>query len=94
MKGDEDVKPIRIPYVLGGTSRGGIETRLLRVLRRIDRTAFANDVLVHADKEGVCDAGARQLRSRPFHCPHVPTSWRSAADFGRTIRDHGPCEVV
>ena len=38
-----DMAPIRILHAVGGMNRGGVETWLMHVLRRIDRRRFKMD---------------------------------------------------
>src|SRR4051812_47049779 len=40
--------PLRVLQVVGGMTRGGVETWLLNVLRKIDRSQLQMDFLVHA----------------------------------------------
>ena len=87
-------RPIRILHVVGAMNRGGVETWLLRMLRRMDPATFANDLLVHTDAECAYDEEVRQLGARLFRCPHVRQPWRYGTEFKRIVRANGPYDVV
>jgi glycosyltransferase involved in cell wall biosynthesis len=87
--------PLRVLHVLGGLDRGGIETWLLNLLRRADRSRLAMDFLVHTDKVCAYDAEALSYGARIFRFPrpqdhvlgHVRSLWRG-------IRAPEPYDVV
>ena len=66
------MKPIRVLHVLGAMNRGGVETWLMHVLRRIDRERFAMDFLVHTAEPAAYDAEVLALGSpRPGPVPET-----------------------
>jgi glycosyltransferase involved in cell wall biosynthesis len=79
--------------------RGGVETWLIRILRKIDRDNLALDFLVDGAQPGAYDAEARALgariiplampcRKRPWKCLTYPSRLRRA--FG----GYGPFDVI
>ncbi|MEW6140993.1 MAG: glycosyltransferase family 1 protein [Thermodesulfobacteriota bacterium] len=85
---------IRVLHVLGGTERGGIETWVLNVLRKLDRTRFSMDILVHEPERGAYEDEMRDLGARILRCPHFRRPWKYAFDFVRYLSTFGPYEVV
>lgn len=84
----------RILHVVGGTHRGGIETWLVHVLRRIDRRRFAMDFFVHDDQKGAYDHEIEGLGSRIIRCPHYRRPWKYARHFIACLKSHGPYDIV
>jgi glycosyltransferase involved in cell wall biosynthesis len=85
---------IRVLHAVGGMDRGGIETWLMHVLRRIDRRRLHMDFLVHTQRPCAYDHEIRDLGSRIFACPHPHRPWRYFLDLDRVLREHGPYDVV
>jgi glycosyltransferase involved in cell wall biosynthesis len=87
-------RPIRVLHVVGAMNHGGIETWLLRMLRRMDPATFANDLLLHTNEECAYDEEVRQLGAGILRCPHVRRPWRYGTEFKRIVRANGPYDVV
>jgi hypothetical protein len=85
---------IRILHVVGGMNRGGVETWLMNVLRRIDRTRFRMDFLVHTDAACAFDSEIRALGSTVIPCLHPSRPWTYAQSFRNTLRQRKPYDVV
>ncbi|MBQ9926666.1 MAG: glycosyltransferase family 1 protein [Lachnospiraceae bacterium] len=62
-------KPIRILHVLGGTSLGGAESRIMDLYRHIDRNKVQFDFVVHTEAEGHFDKEINELGGRIFRVP-------------------------
>lgn len=45
------MEPVRVLHVLGGTSLGGAESRIMDLYRQIDRSRVQFDFLVHSDEQ-------------------------------------------
>ena len=45
------MEPVRVLHVLGGTSLGGAESRIMDLYRHIDRSQVQFDFLVHSDEQ-------------------------------------------
>jgi len=86
--------PIRILHVVGGMTRGGVETWLMRVLRGIDRRRFRIDFLVHTHNSCDYDEEVRSLGSRILVCPHPSRPLHYARTFREVLRTHGRYDVV
>ncbi|MEX0655222.1 MAG: glycosyltransferase [Phycisphaeraceae bacterium] len=87
-------RPIRVLHSVHHLVRGGIETWLTQVLRRIDRQAVAIDVMVNVDTPSDYDAEAKALGARVLPCLSPARPWRYASHFRRLVREHGPYDVV
>lgn len=61
--------PLRVLHVLGGLHRGGVETWLVNLVRRADRSRLAMDFLVHTEQTCAYDAEVLSLGARILHCP-------------------------
>lgn len=62
-------KPIRILHVLGGTSLGGAESRIMDLYRHMDRSKVQFDFMVHTEAEGHFDKEINELGGRIFRVP-------------------------
>ena len=87
-------RPIRILQVVGGMVRGGIETWLMNVLRRIDRDRFQMDFLVSTDQPCDYDDEVRALGSKIIPCLYPSKPWLFARNFRQILQDYGPYDVV
>ena len=87
-------QPLRVLHVLGGMNRGGVETWLMQVLRRIDRRAVQMDFLVGTDRQCAYDDEIRSLGCRIVPCLHHTRPWAYSRDFRRALRQHGPYDIV
>lgn len=87
-------RPIRILHVVGGMTRGGIETWLMHVLRHIDRDRFQMDFVVHTEKPCPYDDEVRELGSKIIPCLDSSKPWLYARNFKRILREYGPYDIV
>ncbi len=85
---------IRILQVVGGMNRAGIETWLMRILRKIDRERFAMDFVVHTDKPCAYDEEAKELGSRIIPCLSPKAPWAYSRNFAKILNDYGPYDIV
>ena len=88
------MKQIRVLHVLGGFVRGGLETWLVQVLRRIDRDRFKMDFLVHTEQPCAYDDEVRNLGGEIIPCLHPRKPLLYRRNFLRVLRDHGPYDVA
>lgn len=84
----------RVLHIVSGMNRGGVETWIMNVLRRIDTQDIGFDFFVEAtDKadydDEIVSAGGRIHRSPPFR-----QRGRAALALARVLRQHGPYDVV
>ncbi len=87
-------KPVRILHVVGGMNRAGVEMWLMNILRRIDRTQFQMDFLVHSNQHYAFTDEIKSLGSQIIPCPELSRPWLYAADFKRIIQQYGPYDIV
>jgi glycosyltransferase involved in cell wall biosynthesis len=73
---------ISVSHVVGVMDRGGVETWLMHILRRIDQTAFAFTFLTQTTQPGVFDEEIRDLGSKVMSCLYPSRPW----SYGRTLR--------
>jgi glycosyltransferase involved in cell wall biosynthesis len=88
------MKPTRILHVIGGMHRAGIETWLMHVYRRIDRSRFNFDFLVHTTDECGYDSEIRSLGGTIIPCMHPSQPRAYSKNFRRILQEHGPFDVV
>jgi glycosyltransferase involved in cell wall biosynthesis len=88
------MKPIRVLHVVGSMNRGGVETWLMHVLRRIDRRRLQMDFLVHTEQPAAYDAEIEALGSRIFCCPYPHNPPRYAKRFLEIVKRLCPFQVV
>jgi glycosyltransferase involved in cell wall biosynthesis len=87
-------KPIRVLQVVGGMSRGGVETWMLHVVRNLDRSRARIDFLVHTAETCAYDEELKRLGCGLIPCPHPDRPLRYGRNFRRVLREHGPYDVV
>lgn len=80
--------------MVGGMNRGGAETWLMHVLRKIDRKQFHMDFLVHTEKPCNYDDEIRALGSRVIPCLSPKKPWAYALNFRRILKEFGPYDVI
>ena len=61
--------PIRILHVIGSMNRGGAETMIMNLYRKMDREKIQFDFAVHTDAPADYDAEIVSLGGRIWHCP-------------------------
>ena len=87
-------RPVRVLHSLGSMNRGGIETWLMHVLRRIDRKRFKMDFLVRTAEPGAYDSEIESLGSKVIPCVDPRRPWQFIPNLIRKFRDNGPYDVV
>lgn len=87
-------EPHRVLQVVGSLDRGGIETWLMHVLRRVNRDRLAMDFLVHTDKPGHYDAEAKALGSEILVCPHAHNPWHYRQAFRQLLQERSPYDTI
>lgn len=75
-------------------NRGGVETWLMQVLRKVDPRALRMDFLVTAADPGHYDSEIRERGSVVIRCSPPRRAARFAADFLEALRQHGPYRAV
>jgi glycosyltransferase involved in cell wall biosynthesis len=90
----QNESPLRILQVLGGMHRGGPETWLMHILRRLDRERFRMDFVVHTDQPCAYDAEIRAFGSKIIPCLISQNPLAYARNFRRILRKLGPYDVV
>ncbi|NUQ63585.1 MAG: glycosyltransferase [Pirellulales bacterium] len=90
----ENPKPIRIAQVVSGMVPAGLETWLMRVLRRIDRRRFRFDFITNVDQPCFFDEEILSLGSRVLRCPSPKRPWAYRRALFHTLREQGPYDVV
>lgn len=84
----------RVLHVTSGMNRGGIETWIMNVLRRIDTDAVQFDFYVEATRPSDYDDEIRSLCGRIFRSPPFRHRVPSALGLAGILRRHGPYDVV
>lgn len=84
----------RVLHVLGAMNRGGVETWLMHVLRRVKRDNVRMDFLVHTNREAEYDAEIMALGSRILPCPNPQAPLAYSKRFLETVKGSGPYDVL
>lgn len=63
--------PIRILRIVAVMNRGGIETQIMNLYRKLDKSKFQFDFLVTRDETGVFDAEIEKLGGKIYRVPSV-----------------------
>jgi len=66
-----DNHPIRILRIVAVMNRGGIETQIMNMYRKLDRSKFQFDFLVTRDENGVFDGEIEKLGGKIYRVPSV-----------------------
>lgn len=94
MQRDTGARPIRVLHVIGTLDRGGIETWLMNIWRRVDRRRFEHSVLVNNGTEGAYGDELRGLNIPVYYAPHPANILQYRKFFLRTLEAHGPYDIV
>src|SRR4051812_25648459 len=87
-------RPIKVLQVLGGMDRGGAETWLMHILRRLNPENVQFDFLVHTGRECAYDSEILQLGSRIHRIPGHTNPFRYERVLLECLRGNGPYDVV
>lgn len=85
---------MRILHVAGGMNRGGAETWLMHILRRVDPVDFHMDFLVHTLEPCAYDDEIRDLGSLVIPCMNYRHPIQYARNFRRVLREFGPYDIL
>jgi glycosyltransferase involved in cell wall biosynthesis len=84
----------RVLHVIHRAGRGGLESAIMQVLRRIDRARYRFDFVVRTAVAGEYDDEIRELGGRSFVCPCHRNPLAFARQFRRVLTRHGPYDAV
>lgn len=95
-------EPIRILHIVGRMDRGGIETMLMNIYRKIDRDQVQFDFLAHYGKEAAYNEEIRALGGRIYEMPALKDEnhvyyWRLFSyirALNRFFREHREYKVI
>ncbi|MFQ6882222.1 glycosyltransferase family 1 protein [Clostridium sp.] len=83
---------IRILNVVYGMNRGGIETFIMNIYRKIDRNKIQFDFLLHTEEECDYNAEIKELGGKIFYVPQrnkgVLNNKRALNDFFKTHKEY------
>lgn len=79
---------------IGGLNRGGSETWLLNVVRRIPRSRFQMDVLVDSDRPYAYGRDFLEAGCRILPCPGYREPWVYLRNFRRLYAQSGPYDIL
>lgn len=89
-----NTSPIKVLHAVGGLNRGGIETWLLQMVRTIDRSRVAIDVLIDSDAPQAYTEDFRRAGCKILPCLNAHRPWLYAINFTRIYNEHGPYDIV
>ena len=87
-------RPVRVLHVVGGMNRGGVETWLMHVLRRVDRREAAMDFLAHVEEPCAYDEEILRLGAKVIRCPHIRRPLQYAHCLRAVLTGPEPYDVV
>lgn len=89
-------KPMRVPHVFSGMNRGGAETMMMNLYRKMDRTKVQFDFLTHRNDPCAYDEEILALGGRLFYVPSIsgtnPITF--VKQVKRVIQEKGPFAAV
>lgn len=88
--------PIRILQFVGNMDAGGMETFLMNMYRKLDRSVFQFDFVVHYKKKGVYEDEILQLGGKVYHLPLLEEKnpVRYSRELRQLLREHPEYEIV
>ncbi|AEB08127.1 glycosyltransferase [Desulfobacca acetoxidans] len=86
--------PIKILHVVDSMNRGGVETWLMQVFRRIDLNIFRIDLLVHTIAACEYNNELQSLGIRIIPCLRPDRPWQYALNFKNIIKKYGPYDII
>ena len=87
-------RPLRILQVVYVMHRGGVETLLMNIIRRLDRNTFRMDIAVRTDAAGEYDPELRAAGVRIFYCAAPGAPLRFAFQLYRLLKTQGPYDAI
>lgn len=94
MKLSHEAPRVRILHCVHRLDRGGLETWLLHLLRRLNLQQCTVDILVNSEQPGAYDDDVRALGIRIISCGSPRHPWRYREQFLRLMLTHGPYDIV
>jgi glycosyltransferase EpsF len=90
------IKPKRILHVFGGMNRGGAETFIMNVYRKLDKDKVQFDFLVHSRMECDYDKEIKEMGGKIFILPKPSIRKTSMylTELENILRDKGPFAAV
>lgn len=85
---------MRVLNVLGGLNRGGAETWMIQVLRRMEKKGMQVDFLVHRDGPFHYQGEVEALGARVIVCRGCEFPPLYALNLTRILRSYGPYQVI
>ena len=84
------MEPKRILQVVTIMNRGGLETMLMNYYRKLDKTKYQFDFLVHREEKGVYDDEIKALGGRIYKAPRIfPTNYGKYKSFLKNfLKEH------
>lgn len=87
-------RPLRVLHVVGAMNRGGVETWLLNVLRRLPRDEVALDVMIHTNQPAAYDDEVEALGATIHRNAHTGNPARYARDLYRILATAPSYDVI
>ncbi|MGH6896116.1 MAG: glycosyltransferase [Geminicoccaceae bacterium] len=84
----------KVLHVIHRAGRGGIESAMMQVMRRIDRARYVFDFVVRTAEPGAYDDEIRELGGRILFCPRHRDPVGFARRLRRVLARHGPYDAV
>lgn len=88
------MKKRHILHVVGRMHRGGIETWLIDLIRRMDRERYRNSILVHTNQRQDYDDELESLGCRLFRAGAPKRSVHYPEALARAIQAAGPVDII
>lgn len=90
---NDHISPVRVLHVIGAMDRGGAESLIMNLYRKIDRNIIQFDFLVHEDRrcdfdEEILELGGRIYRTFRFNGLNYFSYCKSCADFFSNHNDY------
>jgi glycosyltransferase involved in cell wall biosynthesis len=84
----------RILHVFDGTLRGGLESAVMQLFRRIDRSRYRFDFVVRSTSPGEYEREIESLGGRLFRCPNHRNPLAFDRALRAVLRTGGPYDVI
>lgn len=88
--------PIRVLQVVGNMSYGGLETLIMNLYRKIDRSKVQFDFLAYTNKKGLYDDEIKEMGGRVYHLSFRDDKnyFKYKDDLKKLFKEHSEYNVI
>lgn len=86
---------VRVLQIVSSMNRGGLETYLMEIYRKLDKSKIQFDFLVHNENEGAYEKEIRELGGKIFRvCSRRKNIVKNISDLEKFFKEHQEYKIV